>query len=66
MALGHQQLAGLQGSSNEGTIKYEHDCTEICIKYAKKQLEARRKMRRRRRGKPLVETLYIADTDCRR
>ena len=71
---------------NNHCVNHEHDCTETCIKYAKKMLEAKQTLRshkvpscrfwyfrvkriinkaRRRRGKPLVEIPYIADTDDR-
>ncbi len=71
---------------NNHCANHEHDCTESCIKYAKKKLEAKQSLRshyvpscrywcsrakvisrksRRHRGKPLVETPYIADTDDR-
>ncbi|MCP4206292.1 MAG: hypothetical protein GY767_04500, partial [Shimia sp.] len=71
---------------NNHCVNHEHDCTETCIKYAKKRLEAKQSLRshkvpscrfgffrvksiggkmRRRRGKPLVDTAHIADTDER-
>ena len=73
-------------SFNNQCTNHEHDCTETCIKYAKKKLEAKETLRshkvsacrfwyirvkrigrkcRRRRGKPLVRTPHIADTDER-
>ena len=71
---------------NNHCTNHEHDCTETCVKYVKKKLEAKQSLRshkvpscrfwffrvkcihlkkRRRRGKPLVTTPYIAENDDR-
>ena len=75
---------------NNHCTNHEHDCTETCVKYVKKKLEAKQSLRShkvpscrfwffrihklhlkekdkrvRRRGKPLVSKLFIAETDER-
>ena len=72
---------------NNHVSNHEHDCTETCVKYAKKKVEAKLQLRshkvpscrfwyfhvvrinrkrKRRRGKPLVKTLFFATDDERR
>ena len=71
---------------NKHCSNHEHDCKETCVKYVKKQLEAKKSLHaskvptcrfwfyrrvkvhnkfKRRRGKPLVRKVFIADDDDR-